>query len=535
MHLPTYWLSLAMATTSLAALATVWRTWRLPSFPGQRSFVLSIVASAWWAGAVAVEHGSAQPEAKIFWAELAWLGIIVAPGAWALFVWNYIHGQYRPASPVLYSALALLAATVWVLALTNDSHHLMYVATVPSGTPPAMTVNYFHGPLYFVLAALFYSATAVSEALLLYEVVHTGPAYRTHYLGLAAAGLLPWFFNVGYATRTITIGTADLTPLSFAAMNMVLYWLVSRRQLFDLLPIAQRILLDAIPDPILVLDGARRITVCNPAAQWLAEPRNLRGMTIAAIPELREALSAIDDAGAVPREVAIGRPARYFDVGQVPLTYAGREVGRLILLREISHRKEAERRLQTAMTELERQLESNVALQRQLREEAIRDALTGLHNRRFFEELAPVMLAEAQRAGAPLAAAMIDVDHFKRLNDSYGHAAGDAVLRAVGAFLRRHMRQSDMVFRIGGEEFLILLPHTGEDQALGFVDQWRAAFVDEAIMHDGTALSATFSAGLALYPADADGIAALLERADRALYQAKQGGRNRTVRWRAEA
>lgn len=534
MHLPTYWLSVAMAAASLASLATVWRTWRLPAFPGQAGFALAIAATAWWAGAVAVEHASGQPATKIFWSEMAWLGIVLTPGGWALFIWNYIHGQYRPAPAALYPTLGLLAVAIWLLALTNDSHHLMYVATVPTGEPPAMTVNYFHGPVYFFAAALFNGAMTVSEGLLIYQAAHASPVYRTHYVGLAAISLLPWFVNIGYATKLLMIGTADPTPLSFVAMNTGLYWLVSRRQLFDLLPIAERVLLQAIPDPILVLDSAGRIAECNTAALWL-DDRRLHGLPIAALPALDAGLRAIDAGAAGTREVAIGTPPRYFDIGQVPLSYRGRAVGRLILLREISHRKEAELRLQAAMAELERQLESNVALQLQLREQAIRDTLTGLYNRRFFEEFGPVMLAEAQRAGAPLAAAMIDVDHFKRLNDTYGHAAGDAVLRAVGAFLRRNIRQNDMVFRLGGEEFLILLPRTREDQALGCVDQWRAAFGDEAIVHDGTALSASFSAGLALYPEDADGIAGLLERADRALYQAKQTGRNRTVRWRVDA
>ncbi len=534
MHLPTYLLSVAMAMASLASLATVWRTFSLPSFPGRGSFALSMAAIAWWTAAVAVEHGSDDPATKIFWAETAWFGIVLTPGAWVLFIWNYIHGQYRQAPRAAYLALLLLAAAVWALALTNGIHHLIYAATIPTGTPPAMTINYLHGPLYFVMATLFYTAMAVSEALLVYEIARASPVYRTHYVGLAVTGLLPWFFNVGYVTKTIMIGTADLTPLSFTATNLVLYWLVSRRQLFNLLPIAQGVLLDAIPDPVLVLDGVGRIADCNPAARRLMGDRPLHGLRLDAVPELGDSLAQIDEPDAGPREIAVGAPPRYFDVGHVPLTYGRRPVGRVLLLREITHRKEAELRLREAHAELERQLASNLALQQQLREEAIRDALTGLHNRRFFHELGPVMLAEAQRSDTMLAAAMIDIDHFKRLNDTQGHGAGDAMLRATGAFLRRCIRQSDMVFRMGGEEFLVLLPRTREDQAVRRVDEWRAAFAGETVVYDGVTLSATFSAGVAVFPLDGDHIAALVERADQALYRAKTQGRNRTLRWQPE-
>ncbi len=229
--------------------------------------------------------------------------------------------------------------------------------------------------------------------------------------------------------------------------------------------------------------------------------------------------------------MAIGTPLRYFDVGQVPLNYAGRQVGRLIQLRDVTHRKATEEQLHAVLIDLEKQLMNNVALQEKLREEAIRDALTGLHIRRFFDELAPVMLAEAQRNNAPLAAAMIDIDHFKRLNDTYGHPAGDAVLRATGALLRAGIRQSDMVFRMGGEEFLILLPHTPADQAMRRIEELRTMFATEAMTHDGVTMTATFSAGVAVFPDDAGDIDDLLRHADQALYKAKMGGRNRMERW----
>jgi diguanylate cyclase (GGDEF)-like protein len=293
--------------------------------------------------------------------------------------------------------------------------------------------------------------------------------------------------------------------------------------MFNLLPIAQGLLLDSIPDPVVVLDAARHIVAHNPAARELMGGRALNGLPLAAMPELHQALTATP---APSTSVAIGSPARHFDLGQVPLSYAGREVGRLIQMRDITHRKAIE-------ADLVRQLASNQALQKQLREEAIRDALTGLHNRRFFSELSPTLMAEAQRQNAPLAAAMIDIDHFKRLNDTHGHAAGDAVLRATGTFLRASIRQSDMVFRMGGEEFLVLLPRTPGDQALKRVDEWRAAFAAQRIMFETAALTATFSAGVAVFPGDAADIDTLLSHADRALYGAKMGGRNRTEGWRA--
>jgi len=534
MNLPTHWLSAVLLVIAAASVIIAVRTRRLAPFPGQRSFVLLQVAVVWWTAVVALQHGSDQPETKVFWAELAWLGIFATPGCWGLFTWNYIHGRYRPAPRILYPGLLALSVLVWGIALTNDYHHLFYTATMPVGVPPSMSVKFFHGPLYFLIAIIGYSAMIFVLLTIVSAIINSRHFYRQHYVWFAVASCIPWLFNIAYLVKVPQFITFDLTPFSFIAMNGIFYWLISRRQLFDLLPIAHSMLLDAIPDPVLVLDSEQRIAECNPAAIRLMGNQKLVGQSLHAIPALHRGLGASGEQTAGHSEVAIGLPPHYFDVGQVPLTYAGRGVGRLVLLRDISHRKEAEDRLQSALAELETQLQSNLALQQKLREESIRDPLTGLHNRRFLDELGPILLAEAKRTGSPLGAAMLDIDHFKRLNDTHGHGAGDAVLRGTGVFLRQQVRQSDAVFRLGGEEFLVLLPHTPDLQALAWVEALRGGFASLAFAHEGKELKATVSAGLAMFPADALDLPELLRMADSALYRAKGDGRNRVVRWQRD-
>ena len=532
MTVPTYWLAAAMALACFAALALARLSWRLPGFPGQRSQLLSLLSIAWWTAMVTIEHLSAETADKMFWAEMAWLGIVGTPAYWGLFVWNYISGQDHRGWRAAERAVFGVALAVTAVALTNDYHHLIYVSAVPVGVPPAVTLNYSHGRGYTGLIFGFGVIMLAADLAILGAILRANRIYRRHYVALLLISLPPWITNSLYAAALFKVGGADVTPLSFMLTDAILYWLLSRRYMSDLLPIAQGLLLGAIPDPVLVLDSARRIAECNPAARRLAGEKPLIGLRLDQVPALGNAAEAIfrpDPAG--PREVAIGFPPRYFDVGDVSLAYAGREVGRLLLLREITHRKEAEFRLQAALAELERQLQQNLALQQQLREQAIRDGLTGLHNRRLFDELAPVMLSDAERTVSPLALAMIDIDHFKRLNDGFGHQAGDAMLRRIGAFLRLAVRQGDMVFRMGGEEFLILLPHAAGDAALQRLDEWRRRFAEETVEHDGQRLTASFSAGLALFPQDAGNLTELLQRADFALYQAKSEGRNRVARW----
>jgi diguanylate cyclase (GGDEF)-like protein len=169
-------------------------------------------------------------------------------------------------------------------------------------------------------------------------------------------------------------------------------------------------------------------------------------------------------------------------------------------------------------------------LREKLREQAMHDQLTGLYNRHYVEEWFGQELRRAQRHGRPLAAIMVDIDHFKRFNDSFGHEAGDLVLREVARVLKRLARQSDVASRYGGEEFLVLLPECPFDAALRKAGQLREEVAKLKLEHNNRALgSVTVSIGVAAFPDHAQEAEALMRCADEALYLAKRSGRNRVV------
>ncbi len=156
------------------------------------------------------------------------------------------------------------------------------------------------------------------------------------------------------------------------------------------------------------------------------------------------------------------------------------------------------------------------------------DDLTGLATRRHFLDQLDIMAGAARRAGHPLTLAMLDIDHFKPINDRHGHAIGDAVLTAIGAACRASVRGDDVIGRLGGEEFAMLMPITEADTAFRIVDRLREAVAAIAIpLRDGATVSVTISVGMAVFrDQQIDG---LLLDADRALYLAKEQGRNRVV------
>src|SRR6266581_1761083 len=169
-------------------------------------------------------------------------------------------------------------------------------------------------------------------------------------------------------------------------------------------------------------------------------------------------------------------------------------------------------------------------LREKLREQAMRDKLTGLYNRHYVEEWFGLELRRAQRHGRPVAAIMLDSDHFKRFNDSFGHEAGDLVLRELAGALGRFARASDVASRYGGEEFLVLLPECPFDAALCKAEQLREEVAKLELRYDDRPLGpVTVSLGVAAFPDHAQEAKALLRCADEALYNAKGAGRNRVL------
>jgi diguanylate cyclase (GGDEF)-like protein/PAS domain S-box-containing protein len=193
------------------------------------------------------------------------------------------------------------------------------------------------------------------------------------------------------------------------------------------------------------------------------------------------------------------------ELAAITLDYGGAPAV-LVALNDISQRKEME-------AELFRQ--------------ASTDSLTGISNRRYFENQAEQEMRRARRFARDMTVMMIDIDHFKPINDQHGHAVGDAVIQGVVKRALESLRQSDSIGRIGGEEFAVLLPETSLMAAYDVADRLRMHMQERPIIAGHTAITCTVSIGIAQLSAHDGGIEDLMHRADTALYIAKNGGRNR--------
>ena len=188
---------------------------------------------------------------------------------------------------------------------------------------------------------------------------------------------------------------------------------------------------------------------------------------------------------------------------------------------DITERKHAESELRVMNTRLQVQLAEIELLQDQLREEAIRDGMTRLFNRRYMEETLEREVSRIERDSQPICVVMMDVDLFKNINDTFGHQAGDAVLQTLGTMLLENTRISDIACRFGGDEMLVVMPGATQEVAIARAEEWRMAFSMMEFTFGDKKISATLSLGVATFPDQARGPDELLTAADKALYFAK--------------
>ncbi len=211
------------------------------------------------------------------------------------------------------------------------------------------------------------------------------------------------------------------------------------------------------------------------------------------------------------------------------------EIGRFTGIFESMARyvSERTRELEATVEERTQHLRQEIArrqeLEAELRALASVDELTGINNRRHFLELGDKEVSRAQRYHHPLALMMMDVDHFKRINDTYGHAAGDEVLKQLAATCAANLRGPDILGRLGGEEFVVAMPECGIEAACHAAERLRRVLAKIEVPGEQGTITFTISIGV-VGREDGEGLTSALERADKAMYAAKQGGRDRVVR-----
>jgi diguanylate cyclase (GGDEF)-like protein/PAS domain S-box-containing protein len=521
---------LVISAVACAALLPV--AWRNRVEPVAPWFAATLVALLVWTVAYALELMAVGLEEKVLWANTQFVATVVTPLAWLQVA--LIFAGRKGLSRKAWLVLSTLAAAVLVGVFLNP-HELFRVAPaiVTHETFSALRPNY--GPIWtFAWIPFVYGLFVAAMLLAMQEALRARGPRAKQAAAMFGSTVLPLAAGTAYVFGLFPI--PDYNPaMAVVGISAILvaYALFSSRVL-ELAPLTRDAILEHLTDGVIILDRHGRIVDSNSAAA-------------AALPELThnevgrpttdvfahrpDVLSAVrqatttdsqedrqDVVGDVEtREIEVsgeptspGGTARVLSLRLTPVLSGTRtQVGLAIVVRDVTERAE--------------QLDEAVNL-------AATDALTGAFTRRRFMELAEVETSRASRSDASTTLLMLDVDHFKRVNDTCGHSIGDRVLGSVAAATRASLRDGDLIGRIGGDEFCVLLPGTGSHDGRLVAERLRCAISERAQQGADLPWRPTVSVGLATTTdAATDGLTGLLEAADKALYEAKTSGRDRVA------
>jgi len=498
----------------LSAAITIWlgvHAWRRRSVQGAAQFAgLTLAETVWTLGYVG-QLISTRLDTKLFWNNIQFLGAIAAPLLYLGFALEYDRlylKEHHNTWKYLIPLSALLLGFVW-----SDSLHGLFrgqASLVPGNPFPVLVFT--TGPGFSLYTIYAFSLIVLTTLILVARYINLPPLYRIQIAIVLSGVLVPWVVTVVTTLEWVPVKLHEVTPISFGISNLIIAWALFRYHLFEVLPVARDSLVENMQDGVLVLDSSLRIVDLNPAARAIlgADVYQSVGKSIDEyLPVQAEWFHAMGAGGKLTKELNWQKDGRQWDYeAQVASLEHPRGNARLYLLtlRDNQERKEIESKL------------------RQL---AISDPLTGILNRRHLFLLAQKEIERANRQGHDLAVILFDVDHFKQVNDAFGHQIGDRMLQTLARSCMTELRGFDIFGRYGGEEFIAVLPETSASQAMYVAERLRRLVENIAIQNGRGQAHVTISLGVAsLAGRTGWNLDQLLEQADRALYQAKEAGRN---------
>ena len=513
----------------IAAAAAIGLSLRISrdTSPAARELLGLAASVAVWAFFYGFEILSQSELYRQLWSQAAYIGTYGT----GTFLLRFAVRWLRPHRQGWWLQLVwIVPVFVVIAAFTNEWHGLVWPEIRPSDQIPYVWF-YGHGPIFWVGVAYQYLAIGISFVLISAAAWTRSGIYRRQALHVVAGVVVAIVGNGIYLARFIAL-PLDITPMALAISTAIFYASVSRGRLLDLLPAARHRVVDLMPDGLLVLDEDFRVIDWNTAAltMWGIHRSDLTGVPVDDLvpPWSTQVAPELADfrGGVLRTTLLVGEDLRsrtYVDADVQRFSTRSRSSdGWIVVFRDASEIRRAEKDLQKANERLE-------ALNKTLLAQAIHDSLTGLFNRAYLDEALPRELARCMRDGSTIALLILDVDHFKDVNDTYGHDIGDLVLKEVARLVGGIVRAGDIPCRFGGDEIVAVMPGAPEAEVAGVAERIRQRVSEERFGDERIHLAVTVSVGFAIFPTHADSSADLFRAADRALYAAKDAGRNRTL------
>lgn len=509
---------LIIFSAALISIGVAVYAWRERAQTGALFFAGMMLSVAEWLITSGCVSLSQTPEQARWWVDPRFFGLTAMLAFFILYVIQYSgHGKWLT-RPRLLFFLSIPLLTQLAIE-TNGLHHWFMIDVGFSRDGFLMGIDSVaYGPLFWVHTVYSYALVLVGIFLIAKSAIRSFHLYRAQALLMILGIIPPLLTSVIDAFLLIPGLRHPLAPIGFAVMGLCFAGAMFRHKMLEIVPVARDFVVESMSDLMIVLDLHNKVVDVNPAARHFLglETAQIIGQPISDVfRPWGELMGNPDDRSFSESEICLGESGgeRFFDIRISPLQIQQKKAGgKIIILRDITPRKQAEIQLKE--------------LQEQCYEQSIHDPLTGLYNRRYFTESIQREAGIAAREKHPISIAIVDIDYFKQVNDTYGHEAGDLALIHLAGILTKLTRVGDYVFRYGGEEFLIMLPRINLNAASQFAERCRQHVARSHLNYAGQKITMTLSIGLAVLLPDEKEYERVIKAADDALYQAKTRGRN---------
>lgn len=519
----------ALLATAIVSLIVAHLIRTKTSVAGMRTLCALMVAIAGWSLVAGLEAAVSAFRLKLLFSTLEYVGSGATIALLLQFSMRHAgKGAWLTRRRVIL--LWLLPVLNVALVATNGWHGLVWSGFSTVSADRGLLI-YQHGAGFYAILGGIYLYIAAATLLLVRTVLRPSMLPRRQAIAILVAIPIPWAASLVYAVVPGVFGGLNITPLAFFFVGGSLVLSITRWRVFDLTPIARDVLVEQMEDAFVVVDAEGNIVDCNHAAKRMlgVGSEQIGRPAGSVLPFWADLVGSRTRGGSC--YTRLQQPDGVVRHVSVQLTSVddneGTPQGALAMVHDITQRHQAERALRESNEALQRKLFENERLQRELREQALRDPLTGLRNRRFLEDVLPVEVRRAEQLGGCVSLVVVDIDRFKTINDAHGHARGDEMLQALGRLVQTKLREPQSAGRYGGDEFMVILPHVSLGEAVAWAESLRQLFEPIAAAYNGSVRAATLSAGVASYPEHGKTGADLFHAADVALYQAKNSGRNR--------
>ncbi|QAA32141.1 hypothetical protein C1I91_11025 [Clostridium manihotivorum] len=446
----------------------------------------------------------------IFYNLIEYTALPFYPGCWLLL--SLIHTKTIRTFKISVAWLIfIIPILTFFIRFTNSIHHYFYKSMT---LKELWGLNFLYlekGPWYLVFNSCMVLYLLVSIYVYMKNYKKVTAFEKSTYKVMILASLLPFIGLVLILVNPMQLGLnyiALLLPFSLSLILVALF----KYDFLRLKTLAREVLFEKSTEAMILLDNTNRIMDHNTTAESIFSELKgqVNGKTIEYVlyrhPDFIEALKS--DCNQDIKSIC-GSSEVYFEIKILKITDDfGCTVGRLINLVNITERKNAQEALSILATT---------------------DSLTDLYNRSRFEELAKLTMERAKLYNTTFSLLMIDIDHFKIINDTYGHGAGDAVLKHLGTQMKDYFRKTDILARLGGEEFIVILPDTELEDGENLSEVFRNMISKRPVVYQDKSISFTLSIGISRFDPKLSNFDEIMKLADDALYQSKKNGRNKVT------